>query len=97
VDVRNEAGIYIRLPAGSTIFFSAGSRAEWLVDQYVRKISFCRIPLTRKLIAARYMYRRLKRLLGRESGEKEAAPILLGHGTAHLSLARPCSVSAPGQ
>lgn len=82
VVVRDEAGIYNHLQAGSTIFFPAGSRAEWQVDQNVRKISFCCVPLTRKLIAARYMYRRLKRLIGHGSGEQERAPILLGHGTA---------------
>jgi uncharacterized cupin superfamily protein len=85
VVVRDEAGIYNHLQAGSTIFFPAGSRAEWLVDQYVRKIAFCRVPLTRKLIAARYIYRRLKGLIGQGSGEHEGAPIVLGHGTAPTS------------
>ena len=85
VVVWDDAGIYNHLQGGSTIFFPAGSRAEWLVDRYVRKIAFCRVPLTRKLIAARYVYRRFKRLIGQGSGEREAAPILLGHGTAHSS------------
>lgn len=69
VVVRDEERIYNHLQAGSTIFFPAGSKAEWLVDKYVRKIAFCRVPLTRKLIAARYMYRRIERLFGRGSCE----------------------------
>jgi uncharacterized cupin superfamily protein len=85
VVVRDEEGIYNHLQAGSTIFFPAGSKAEWLVDKYVRKIAFCRVPLTRKLIAARFMYRRIRRLFGRASGAQEAAHMLRGRDSAHSS------------
>jgi uncharacterized protein len=66
VVVKDESGIYNHLQAGSTMFFPAGSTAEWTVHRYVRKIAFCRVPLTRKLIAARNVYRSFKRLLMRE-------------------------------
>jgi uncharacterized protein len=78
VVVRDEAGTYNHLQAGSTIFFPAGSRAEWFVQKYVRKIAFCRVPLTRKLIAARYMYRGLKRLIGRGYEPNESAFMFSG-------------------
>lgn len=38
-----------RLTAGDTFFFPHGSRAEWTVDTYVRKIAFIHIPMSRKM------------------------------------------------
>jgi uncharacterized protein len=82
VIVRDEAGIYNHLQAGSTMFFPAGSRAEWTVHKYARKIAFCRVPLTRKLIAARYMYRGFKRLIGRGYDPDESALMFSGGKSA---------------
>src|ERR1700723_3271982 len=31
--------------AGDTIFFPAGSQAEWTVESYIRKLAFCRTTL----------------------------------------------------
>ena len=33
------------LRAGDVAFFPAGSHAVWQVDDYVRKVAFCRIPV----------------------------------------------------
>jgi hypothetical protein len=49
---------------GDTVFFPAGSSAEWTVDNYVRKLAFCRTPLPSYLITAREVVRRLKRAVG---------------------------------
>jgi uncharacterized cupin superfamily protein len=64
VVVKDTAGASRRLSVGDTIFFPAGSRAEWLVENYVRKIAFCRKPLPRPLVFAKRGYRFLKRFTG---------------------------------
>jgi hypothetical protein len=53
--------------AGDTIYFPAGSTAEWTVPRYVRKVAFLRGPLPRPLQIARRTYRSLKRLVGRRT------------------------------
>src|ERR1700688_1164055 len=50
-----------RVGTGDTVFFPAGSPAEWTVDNYVRKLAFCRTPVPRVLTLARHVVRRLKR------------------------------------
>ncbi len=52
-----------RVSAGDTIFFPAGSSAEWTVDHYVRKLAFCRTPLPSSLAFARGIAKRLKRII----------------------------------
>src|ERR1700730_1052129 len=42
VVVKDVTGASRRLSAGDTIFFPAGARAEWHVEEYIRKIAFCR-------------------------------------------------------
>ena len=75
VVVRDVGGVARHLSAGDTIFFPAGTRAEWHVEDYIRKIAFCRIPLPRSVVFARRGFRFLKRLLG--SGDRaNAAPAM---------------------
>jgi uncharacterized cupin superfamily protein len=45
--IKNQAGTERRVAAGETIFFPAGSRAEWIVGDYVRKFAVCRDPVPR--------------------------------------------------
>jgi hypothetical protein len=71
VVVKDVAGTARRLSAGDTIFFPAGARAEWHVEEYIRKIAFCRAPLSRPLVFARRGFRFLKRLMG--SGDRANA------------------------
>lgn len=47
--------------AGDIVFFPNGSRAEWIVDEYVRKLAFCRTALPGFLVGARDALRRVKR------------------------------------
>ncbi len=70
VTLKYPEGTVRRVIAGDTIFFPAGSRAEWTVDGYIRKLAFCRTPLPRPLVFARSIARRIKRLArgGTESG-----------------------------
>src|SRR6202041_2642058 len=44
VTLKFPTGASQRVVAGDTIFFPAGSSAEWTVDNYVRKLAFCRTP-----------------------------------------------------
>jgi uncharacterized protein len=56
-----DAGGTHHLKAGDTIYFPAGSSAEWIVESYVRKIAFVRTQLPRSLASARRVFQRLKR------------------------------------
>ncbi|HEX3912514.1 MAG TPA: cupin domain-containing protein [Steroidobacteraceae bacterium] len=64
-----EGGVLLKYPsgasrhvsAGDTVFFPAGTSAEWTVDHYIRKLAFCRTPVPRFLTLARQIARRLKR------------------------------------
>jgi uncharacterized cupin superfamily protein len=49
--------------AGDSVFFPAGSSAEWTVDTYIRKVAFLRSPLPRPLASVRRIMQRAKRLL----------------------------------
>jgi len=75
VVIRDVGGAARRLSAGDTIFFPAGARAEWHVEDYIRKIAFCRAPLPRPIVFARRGYRFLKRLVGTRRGAN-AAPAM---------------------
>ena len=61
-----------RLGAGDTIFFPAGTHAEWKVENYIRKVAFIRTPLPRSMVLLKRAYRFLKRLTGK-GGAKEGA------------------------
>ncbi len=65
-----------RVTAGDTVFFPAGSRAEWTVDNYVRKLAFCRTPLPNYLTVARHWLRRLKRTIRGGSSPERGAGLL---------------------
>jgi uncharacterized cupin superfamily protein len=61
VTLKYPSGVSRRVGIGDTVFFPAGSSAEWTVDNYVRKLAFCRTPLPGFVIFARQAVRRLKR------------------------------------
>jgi hypothetical protein len=75
VVVKDVAGVARRLSAGDTIFFPAGTRAEWHVEDYIRKVAFCRVPLPRSVLMAQRAYRFLKRLVG-SGGSASTAPAM---------------------
>jgi uncharacterized protein len=68
-----EHGCGIRdLKAGDSVFFPAGSSAEWNVPRYVRKVAFLRAPLPRPLQIARRIYRSFKGLVGGGNGNRDS-------------------------
>jgi hypothetical protein len=77
--VKDLGGVARRLSAGDTIFFPAGARAEWHVENYIRKFALIRSPLPRPLALARRSYRFLKRLMRAGKGQDaEASAMLMG-------------------
>lgn len=76
VTLKYPSGASRRISAGDTVFFPAGSSAEWTVDNYIRKLAFCRSPLPGYLNAARQMARRLKRVVRGGSNAAERSGLL---------------------
>jgi uncharacterized cupin superfamily protein len=76
VSLKYPSGATRRVSAGDTIFFPVGSSAEWTIDEYVRKLAFCRTPIPRFLTTARQMARRLKRIVTGGSGTADAPGLL---------------------
>jgi uncharacterized cupin superfamily protein len=72
VIIKDPSGTSCRLSVGDTIFFPAGARAEWHVENYIRKIAFCRTPLPRSVVFAKRAYRFLKRRMGISNGANTA-------------------------
>jgi uncharacterized cupin superfamily protein len=70
-----------RLGPGDTAFFPSGSRFEWRVERYVRKIAFCRcqLPLTVELTRlALRVVRAVMRRLGLGTGRAPAPARFVG-------------------
>jgi uncharacterized protein len=64
VSLKYPSGQSHRVVSGDTVFFPAGSSAEWTVDRYIRKLAFCRTPVPGYLTFARQMVRRLRGAVG---------------------------------
>jgi uncharacterized cupin superfamily protein len=71
VIIRDTGGTHepLHLNAGDTVFFPAGSSAEWTVPHYIRKFAILRSPMARKLLFVRGIYRSLKRLVGKGNAD----------------------------
>jgi uncharacterized protein len=71
VIIRDTGGTHepLHLNAGDTVFFPAGSSAEWTVPHYIRKFAILRSPMARKLLLVRGIYRSLKRLVGKGNAD----------------------------
>jgi uncharacterized cupin superfamily protein len=68
VVIKDPMGACRRLSVGDTILFPAGTHAEWNVESYVRKIAFCRVPMPRKILLAKRLFRAVRRLVGDRAG-----------------------------
>jgi uncharacterized cupin superfamily protein len=76
VSLKGPSGNSRRVVAGDTVFFPAGSSAEWTVDHYVRKLAFCRTPVPGYLTFARQVVRRLRRVVRGGSGSDGGSGLL---------------------
>jgi uncharacterized cupin superfamily protein len=72
VVLKDHTGSSRRVSAGETVFFRAGSRAEWTVERYIRKIAFLRTPVPKYALLAVRAVRVARRLarLGRRKQEE---------------------------
>jgi uncharacterized protein len=68
VVVCDAAGNTYTLVSGDVFFFPAGSRFQWTVSHYVRKVAFIHVPLSPKLRLARRAYKALKGIFRPRAG-----------------------------
>jgi uncharacterized cupin superfamily protein len=61
---------------GDTFFFPAGSRFEWSVPSYVRKIAFLHVPMSRKMQFLQRIFKVLTRLAPARSSKIESTTSL---------------------
>lgn len=64
VVVRDDNGVEHRLGPGDHALFRAGSHAVWRVDDYVRKVAFCRNPVPQPVMLAVRAVKKLARMVG---------------------------------
>jgi uncharacterized cupin superfamily protein len=76
VNIKDSAGVTQRLGVGDTVFFPAGSRAEWHVEEYIRKIAFLRTPLPAPWVFVKRGFRFLGRILRVGADTRDAAPAM---------------------
>ncbi|MBV1703695.1 MAG: DUF861 domain-containing protein [Hyphomicrobiales bacterium] len=55
--------------AGEVVFFPAGSRAVWTVDDYVRKVAFCKRALPNAVSLMVRALRKARTMMSRGPGE----------------------------
>lgn len=72
ITVIDAAGTRHHLKAGDVFTFPAGTRFEWSVPSYVRKIAFLHSPLSGKILLLKRIYSAFGRLL--RPGRRAAAP-----------------------
>lgn len=77
VVVRDDAGAEHRLGVGDHAIFRAGSHAVWRVDDYVRKVAFCRNPVPQALITAKRIARNILVATGLRPAPSDA-PAMFG-------------------
>jgi len=76
VTLKEPSGRTRHVAAGDVVFFPAGSRAEWTVDKYIRKLAFCRTPLPGYFVLFRSIGRSLKRLASGSPRQTESSGLL---------------------
>lgn len=71
------AGTTHTLASGDVFLFPAGSRFQWTVPHYVRKVAFIHVPMSRKLRLVRSAYQRLRGMFRPRSGAAAGTAALL--------------------
>lgn len=66
----DSTGVHRFVRTGDTFFFPAGSRFEWTVPSYVRKIAFFHVPMSRKVQFLMRIYKALTRLARVSSNQR---------------------------
>lgn len=63
--VTDSAGCVFELKAGDSAYFPAGHWTVWHVDDYVRKVAFCRLPMPTLATLFARLQRKMSYLAGR--------------------------------
>jgi uncharacterized protein len=83
VTVVDTTGQVNHLKSGDTFFFPKGTRFEWTVPTYVRKIAFIHVPISGKLAflmrTLRFLMRKSRTLTGLLRGKRESSAGLPSH------------------
>jgi uncharacterized cupin superfamily protein len=61
--LKDSSGKTYSVRAGDLLYFPSGSRVEWFVDSYIRKVAFLRDPHSAKWIFLRSVYRRIMSIM----------------------------------
>ena len=81
VVLKDADGKIHRLRDGDTFFFARGTRYEWNVSNYVRKVAFIHVPMSATMLRLRRIYKALKRIVRPTAGADGAeTPTLFGGG-----------------
>jgi hypothetical protein len=75
--ITGDDGVEHRIGSGDHVLFRAGSHAVWRVDEYIRKVAFCRSPVPAPLMLAARVLRKLARISGL-GGKASPAPAMFG-------------------
>jgi uncharacterized protein len=75
VRLKDSSGNSRLVTAGDTVFFPAGSQAEWTIDKYVRKVAFLRSTVPAPVVLGIRVFRRL---WGVFSGTRKASAPMFG-------------------
>ena len=79
--LKDTDGKTYRLREGDTFFFARGTRYEWTVSSYIRKVAFIHVPMSRTMLRLRRAYKALKRIVRPSAAADGAeAPTLFGGG-----------------
>jgi uncharacterized protein len=73
----DDAGMERYIGAGDHVLFRAGSHAVWRVDDYVRKVAFCRSPVPAPVMLAMRALRKAAKIVGLKPNSS-AAPAMFG-------------------
>jgi uncharacterized cupin superfamily protein len=71
VVIVDEAGVSRTLKVGDTFLLPAGTRFDWTVEKYIRKIAFMHVPLPRSLKMLKRAVKALRRLVKPGSGSAD--------------------------
>jgi uncharacterized protein len=75
--IKDDSGVEHSIGAGDHVLFRAGAHAVWRIDDYIRKVAFCRSLVPAPLMFATRVFRKLGRMSG-VGGRASATPAMFG-------------------
>lgn len=75
--ITDDDGVEHSIGPGDHVLFRAGSHAVWRVDDYIRKVAFCRNPVPAPLLLIARVFRKLVKITG-FGGKASPTPAMFG-------------------